>query len=93
VHFVVGHCSITAIRLGHHGGARGRRFGGAHVRSLHNDATTTGSSLDSNGVLDGSHCDRFGALEKRKDCCSDVGLRVKRIMEKRRSSGGCGWMY
>jgi hypothetical protein len=50
-------------------------------------------TLDNNGALDGSHCDRFGALEKRKDCCRDVGLGIKRMMEKRRSSGGCGWVY
>jgi hypothetical protein len=50
-------------------------------------------TLDNSGVLDGSHCDRFGALEKRKDCCIDVGLRMKRMIEKRRSSSGCRWGY
>jgi hypothetical protein len=37
-------------------------------------------TLDNNGVLDGSHCDRFGALEKRKDCCRDVGLRKEGLL-------------
>lgn len=49
-------------------------------------------TLDNNGVLDGGHCDRFGGLKKRKDCCRDVGLVMKRMMRKKRSSGGFrGW--
>ena len=39
-------------------------------------------TLDNNGVLDGSHCDRFGALKKRKDCCRDIGLVMKRMIRK-----------
>lgn len=41
-------------------------------------------TFDNNGVLDGGHCDRFGALKKRKDCCRDVGLVMKRMMRKKK---------